>query len=87
VEEQSSSDSETIDSSYYKEESIHRAQWNERNYQDGIGIDDEAPKRKYIVTAKAALRDAGDAAKDDSIQGKGKEDPTKTSKDAITSFL
>jgi hypothetical protein len=84
AEEQTSSDSGTIDSSYYKEESIHRDQWNERNYQDGIGIDDEAPKRKYILTAKASLRDAGDA-KDDSI--KGEEDPTETSKDAITAFL
>jgi hypothetical protein len=57
----SSGDSGTIDLSYYKEKSIHRDQWNERNYQDSIGIDDEAPKRKYILTAKASLRDAGDA--------------------------
>jgi hypothetical protein len=47
-------------------------------------MDDEAPKRKYILTAKASLRDAGDA-KDDSI--KGKEDPTKTSKDSINALL
>jgi hypothetical protein len=99
AEEQTSSssngdgDSGTVDSSYYKEESIHRVQWNERNYQDGIGIDDESPKRKYILTAKASLRDAaGDAkddvqddAKDDSI--KGEEDPIETSKDAVTAFL
>jgi len=37
-----------IDPSYYKEESIHRTFWNEKNYADGIAVDDENAPRKYV---------------------------------------
>ncbi|CAJ1945906.1 unnamed protein product [Cylindrotheca closterium] len=37
-----------IDPSYYKEESIHRNFWNEKNYADGIEVEDENAPRKYV---------------------------------------
>ena len=38
-----------VDSSFYAKESVHRTLWNERNYEDGIAIDDEEPQRAYVL--------------------------------------
>ncbi|KAL3936638.1 MAG: hypothetical protein SGBAC_008083 [Bacillariaceae sp.] len=43
-----------IDPSYYKEESIHRTFWNEKNYADGIEVDDENAPRKYVEARGAS---------------------------------
>ena len=37
-----------VDNSYYAEESVHRNLWNEKNYKDGILVEDEDPQRPYI---------------------------------------
>lgn len=84
-----SNENTSIDSSYYKEESIHRNHWNERNYQDGIGVDDDKPFRQYIAAAKALSLD-GTRTSDSSDAGTVKEQKTdraNESEDAVTTFL
>jgi hypothetical protein len=50
--DQKEGDDDCINISYYQEESVHRNHWNERNYEDGINIDDEDPQRSYVVALK-----------------------------------
>lgn len=46
--EEASTTAIAINPSYYNEESIHRTFWNEKNYADGIPVDDENALRKYV---------------------------------------
>lgn len=48
-----------IDPSYYKEESYHRNFWNERNYHDGIEVDNPDAPRKYVAARGKAASAAG----------------------------
>lgn len=43
--------SAVVDNTFYAEESVHRNLWNERNYADGIDVNDESPQRAYVPAA------------------------------------
>jgi NMD protein affecting ribosome stability and mRNA decay len=43
--------SAVVDNSFYADKSIHRNLWNERNMQDGIGVEEAETKRAYVLAS------------------------------------
>jgi hypothetical protein len=46
--------SAVVDNSFYAEKSSHRNLWNERNMQDGIGVEEAETKRAYVLASESS---------------------------------